>query len=171
MLSTPRLILLPSTTDQLDAIVANDWETLSELLDGYAIAENWYHFPDAFVWMRNYLEQHPEEMVWWNYLILLQKPRVLVGSCGYKGKPSQAGELEIGYEIADGYVNQGYATEAAKALVDNAFSLPEVKLVSAHTLARENPSCSVLRKLGFSKIVELFDPEEGAIWRWERRRK
>ena len=170
MFQTPRLSLLPSTVKQLDAIVAHNWPAVSASLGGAAIAERWYHFPEAFEWMRQHLRRHPEEIVWWNYLIVHRPDNHLVGSCGYKGGPSAAGELEIGYEIADGYWGRGLATEAAGALVDFAFSLPEVKLVSAHTLAEENASCRVLRKLGFVRTVELFDPEAGAIWRWEKGR-
>jgi hypothetical protein len=40
-------------------------------------------------------------------------------------------------------------------------------LVIAHTLAHDNPSTGVLRRLGFRWVRELVDSEEGPIWRWE----
>jgi ribosomal-protein-alanine N-acetyltransferase len=168
MLQTERLELIPSSIEQLTAIVAGDWPALQSSLGGVGIAEHWYHFPDAFTWMLNYLRRHPDEVKWWNFLIIHRPDHYLVGSCGYKGGPSREGEIEIGYEIADGYWGRGLATEAARALTEHALSLPEVKTVLAHTLAKENASCSVLRKLGFVKKVELFDADDGAIWRWER---
>jgi [ribosomal protein S5]-alanine N-acetyltransferase len=40
-------------------------------------------------------------------------------------------------------------------------------MVIANTLAHDNPSTGVLRRLGFVRARELVDPEEGPIWRWE----
>ncbi|ULE35579.1 N-acetyltransferase [Mycobacterium sp. IDR2000157661] len=42
-----------------------------------------------------------------------------------------------------------------------------VRTVIANTLARDNPSTGVLRRLGFTRTHELVDPEDGPIWRWE----
>ena len=58
------------------------------------------------------------------------------------------------------------ATEAARRWLDIATGRG-VALVCAHTLAGENPSTGVLRRLGFRRTAELADPEVGAVWRWE----
>ena len=91
---------------------------------------------------------------------------MLVGNCGYKGPPKN-GVVEIGYEVAESYRGMGLATEMAKALIEFAFSHPEVKSIIAHTLPFENHSVSVLRKCGFEYISEINDPEDGVIWKWE----
>lgn len=39
---------------------------------------------------------------------------------------------------------------------------------AAHTLAQENASNALLRRLGFRFAGEVSDPEEGIVWRWER---
>jgi [ribosomal protein S5]-alanine N-acetyltransferase len=52
-------------------------------------------------------------------------------------------------------------------MVAKAAATGAVSMVIAHTLANDNPSTGVLRRLGFTKTRELVDPEDGPIWRWE----
>jgi ribosomal-protein-alanine N-acetyltransferase len=52
-------------------------------------------------------------------------------------------------------------------MLDKAAATGAVSTVIAHTLANENPSTGVLRRLGFTKTHDLVDPEDGPIWRWE----
>lgn len=169
-LTTDRLYLIASNLPLLDAVADQDWAALSTLLGGVDIAENWSHFPEAQVWMRDYLREHPEETAWWNFLIVHRTDACLVGSCGYKGMPTPDGLVEIGYEIADRYQGQGLATETARALVDEAFRHEAVQTIMAHTLAEENASVAVLRKLGFQFIAEIIDLDDGKIWQWQLQR-
>jgi RimJ/RimL family protein N-acetyltransferase len=74
--------------------------------------------------------------------------------------------VEIGYEIAEAYQGQGLATEAARALVDNAFQHDSVKVVMAYTLAEKNASNVLLQKIGFQYVDEHVDIEDGKIWEW-----
>jgi RimJ/RimL family protein N-acetyltransferase len=166
MISTERLFLVPATLPMLEAIVEENWPVLSSLLGGVDLADHWTHFPEALIWMRDYAREHATDMRWWNYLIIHRHDARLVGTCGYKGSPTLDGAVEIGYEIADDYQGRGLATEAARALVDHAFTYPEVKAVLAHTLAEENASCGLLRKIGFQFAGEQTDIEDGKIWEW-----
>lgn len=170
MLTTDRLFLIPSTLPLLDAVVDQDWPALAAGLGGVDFAENWNHFPEAQAWMRHYLHEHPDEITWWNYLIVHRADVRLIGTCGYKGMPTPEGLVEIGYEIADNYQGQGLATETARTLVDEAFRHEGVLSIIAHTLALENASVRVLRKLGFSFVHEIFDLEDGKIWQWQLQR-
>jgi [ribosomal protein S5]-alanine N-acetyltransferase len=170
MLETDRLFLVQAQVPMLDAIVREDWPELSRLLGGVDIADNWYHFPEAFAWMHDYLSESPEEGMWWTYLIVHKQDVRLIGTCGFKGAPSIDGEVEIGYEIADAYQNKGLATETAQALSLFAFNQESVKKVVAETLAEENASVRVLRKLGFQFVCAKIDIEDGEIWEWARDR-
>ena len=164
--TTERLYIVPGTLPLMNLIVAEDWPGLSSALGGVDLAEHWMHFPEAMFWMREYLQEHPDEADWWCHLIIHRKDIRLIGTCGFKGSPSPDGVVEIGYEIADGYQGQGLAKEAARALVEHAFAQPAVQSITAHTLAEENASVAVLRKLGFAFAEELFDIEDGRIWKW-----
>lgn len=167
MLETQRLYLVKSTAEMMHAAVEEDWPALSRLLGGVDIADHWSHFPEAMVWMRDRLQDAPEEASWWNYLIILRDESRLIGTCGYKGPPEPDGSVEIGYEIADAYQSRGFATEAARALLHHALIHPAVKSVKACTLAEENPSVKLLRRLDFRFIQEEIDIEDGKIWTWE----
>src|SRR4028118_601301 len=91
----------------------------------------------------------------------------VVGSCAYKGPPDQDGAVEIAYGVDAEYQGRGYATEAARALVDFAFQSRQVHLVRAHTRPENGASTKVLAKCGFERVGEVIDPEDGLVWRWE----
>lgn len=93
----------------------------------------------------------------------------VVGSCGYKGPPDADGVVEIAYGVDPAYQGRGYATEAARALVDYAWGTGAVRVVRAHTRPEPNASTGVLTKCGFEWVGEVVDPEDGLVWRWELR--
>lgn len=165
-LKTQRLHLIVCDKRLLEAIIAGD-EVLKRHL-GIDLAENWTEFGEpAFQFSLEKVKDFPDEANWWAYLPILVSENKIIGSCGYKGKADENGSVEIGYEIAESYRNQGFATELANALIENAFRFEEVKSVIAHTLAEENASVKVLKKCNMKFIAELEDPEEGKIWKWE----
>jgi RimJ/RimL family protein N-acetyltransferase len=93
----------------------------------------------------------------------------VIGSVGFKAPPDGQGVVEIAYGIVPGYRGRGYATEAARAGVEFAFADGRVRVVRAHTLSTPNASTQVLAKLGFERVGEVVDPEDGPVWRWEKR--
>lgn len=166
MLATARLFLIPATPDLLDAAASQDWPTLAARLGGVDLAAGWTHFPEALHWVREYLQEHPDEAGWWTYFIVHRTDVRLIGTGGFKGLPGPDGVVEIGYEIAPAYQRQGLATEAAGALVAHARAQSGVEAISAHTLAEENASVRVLRKLGFVLLQEKIDLTDGHLWEW-----
>ena len=69
----------------------------------------------------------------------------VIGSAGF-GR--QGDDVEIGYWIAREHWGQGYATEAARALIDLARMIGHRRLVAGHFV--DNPASGrVLRKAGF----------------------
>jgi RimJ/RimL family protein N-acetyltransferase len=94
-----------------------------------------------------------------------------IGTCGYKGPPDPDGVVEISYGIDPDHRGKGYATETAAGLVTYAFGDSRVREVRAHTFEKANASTRVLTKCGFRCIGEVIDPEDGLVWRWEKRRE
>ena len=85
-----------------------------------------------------------------SFLLMLRTdgPPQLIGSCGLGERD---GEAELGYWIARPFWGQGYAAEAAKAVVSIAKILGHKKLVSGHFT--DNPASGrVLRKVGFRPL-------------------
>jgi RimJ/RimL family protein N-acetyltransferase len=105
------------------------------------------------------------------YLVLragvAHERRELLGIAGYVGPPSVEGLVEIGYAVAAEYQRRGYATEAVRALIDQAFADANVVAVTATTYATLAPSIGVLRKTGFALVAE--DTASGLL-RYEHRR-
>jgi RimJ/RimL family protein N-acetyltransferase len=166
-LESKHLYLISGQTDTLDAAADNDHPLLSSLLGGIDIPEKWSHFPEALAWMRDHLREFPQEAGWWFYFIIHKQDTRLIGTAGFKGYPEPDGSVEIGYEIHPDYQGKGLATEAAQALIDDVKNRPGVLKIRAHTLAEENPSTSVLKKLGLRFVQEKIDIEDGKIWEWE----
>jgi RimJ/RimL family protein N-acetyltransferase len=85
-----------------------------------------------------------------NFMLMLRTDGApkLIGSCGLAELNGQA---ELGYWIARGHWGQGFAAEAAKAVVGVAKALGHKKLVSGHFT--DNPASGrVLRKIGFRSL-------------------
>lgn len=93
----------------------------------------------------------------------------VIGTIGFKGPPDADGAVEIAYGVAPAYQGQGYATEAARALLAFAFADGRVHRVLATTRPHDGPSPGVLRKCGFTLLGTVDDPEDGPVWQWECR--
>jgi ribosomal-protein-alanine N-acetyltransferase len=169
-METPRLTLLPSQPEHLRAIL--EGPAAFESAIGIRLAEGISDFfrmasPEWLAKVQAGLMDDP----WWlGYWMLHKADHAVIGTCGYKGPPDPDGMVEIAYGVAPGYQGQGYATEAAAALVAFALSHLEIRTVRAHTLAESNASTKVLTRCGFSKVGEVIDPEDGLVWRWEQPR-
>lgn len=91
-----------------------------------------------------------------------------VGGCAFKGPPDADGMVEVAYGIDQGHRCRGYATEAAAALTEFAFTDGRVQVVRAHSKPENEASARVLEKCGFGRVGEVIDPEDGLVCRWER---
>ncbi len=152
----------PVTQDRAEALVeGNDAFTRRF---GYAVADGYLEFPEALPAILEAL-QDGMDPGWYSHLIIDPTTSTVIGLGGFTGPPAD-GWVEIGYSIAPAHRGRGHATAAARRWVDIAVSRG-VTSVCAHTLAAENPSTGVLRRLGFRRTAELTDPEVGAVWRWE----
>lgn len=170
---------LPIETERLTLVVAHP-EILRTAIQGNAalgqclhvqVAENWSEFGEApLAFALDQQAGSGAEVGWWTYFPVHKQEKCMIGSGGYAGKPNEEGSVEIGYEIAPAWRGQGYATEFAMGLIQDAFKYPEVKRIIAHTLGTENASTAVLKKCGFKKTKDLEDPDEGTVWEWELER-
>lgn len=105
---------------------------------------------------------------WCGYLTVSAEEGAVVGSCAFKGGPDPEGCVEIAYYTLPTYEGRGLGRAAAAALCEVAAS-NGVGCVVAHTLPEESASTSILKGLGFARSGEVVDPDDGLVWRWERR--
>jgi RimJ/RimL family protein N-acetyltransferase len=104
-----------------------------------------------------------DEVGWHHWYILKVGPkaRTLVGTIGFGGPPSTAGEVMMGYSVLGAFQRKGYATEAVGALIDWAFEDPRTRAILAQTYERLPASVKVLERNGLT--IEKRGPEEGLL--------
>ena len=92
----------------------------------------------------------------------------LVGYGAFKGEPSSTGEVEIAYLTFIPDRGRGLATEICAELVRIAIA-NNASAIIAHTQPETGPSTAILESQRFDFIGEVSDPDDGLVWRWERR--
>jgi RimJ/RimL family protein N-acetyltransferase len=113
-----------------------------------------------------FLKAEPRPDPWGSYLA--RDGAKAVGTCAFKAAPDSEGVVEIAYMTFPAFERRGYATAMIAELHDIAAGAG-VALVCAHTLPEENASNAALRRNGFVHAGEIIDPEDGLVWRWEKR--
>lgn len=103
--------------------------------------------------------------------IVLPENGALIGNTGIRqrslGKREpEARQADIGYELDPQYWGQGYATEAARAILNFGFERLAVHRIWAHCLAENTASAHVLDKLGLQLEGRLREDEyfKGRWW-------
>ena len=143
MIETKHIKMYPASREQMEKIIAA--ETSEELKVAYSE-------------MLEGCLQHMDEWEWyaiWN-IELINGTRV--GDLNFKGL-DENGVTEIGYVILGEYQNQGYATEAVKAVTEWALQKNNVTAIEAETDVNNIISQKVLAKCGF--IANGVVGEEG----------
>ncbi|NCN84958.1 MAG: GNAT family N-acetyltransferase [Sphingomonadales bacterium] len=138
---TPRLLLRPGWPEDAGALFA--------AINDEAIVRNlarppWPYRPDD---ARQFLSL-PTDPAFPSWLIFSRTEGApqLAGCIGIDSQDN--GEVELGYWISRSHWGRGYATEAGRAVLQNARALGHKRLIASHFI--DNPaSGSVLRKLGF----------------------
>ena len=133
MLETGRLKISASSQDIMEQFI--EAQTVPEL-------------KAAYTEMLNGCLNHPDQWEWYAIWMIELKDGTHIGELCFKGLDAN-GIAEIGYGICEEYQNNGYATEAVKAVVEWALNEPDVTAVEAETDPENAASKRVLEKCGF----------------------
>lgn len=136
---------------------------------GFQVVDGYLPFRGVLQYSLNQMQASQIWHPWLPYLFVFHPDHALVGLGGFKSIPDSQRTVEIGYSIAPNYQDRGFATSAARQLIEIAFASKLVDCVCAHTLPERNASARVLEKCGMTKVSEIIDPEDGEVWRWEIR--
>lgn len=144
-LETERLILRDFVKDDWQEVLAyqsdplylryNDWTERTP--------EAGQEFIEMFI---NHQRQEPR--IKFQLAVVLKSNNQLIGNCGVRMDDVNSREADIGYELDPKHWNHGYATEAARAIVDFGFSHFGVHRIWASCVAENIGSARVLEKLG-----------------------
>lgn len=102
--------------------------------------------------------------------------RPMIGHIGFHGKPGvnaprKASALELGYTVFPEYRRRGYAEEAIRALIRWAGEEHGVATFIASVSPENQPSLTLVRKLGFAEIGRHWDDEDGEELEFELTRR
>ena len=98
--------------------------------------------------------------------VTLKGEQGLIGNCGIRRKDDDDLEADIGYELDPRHWGNGYATEAARALVNFGFQELGLERISSWCIADNTASAWVLERLGFRQEGRLSRNEffKGRWW-------
>lgn len=81
--------------------------------------------------------------------IIRKTDETVMGEICFIAPPNKRGDIELGYQMNEEYMNRGYMTESVTALCKWTLRLPDINSMIAMTKRDNIPSMKVLRKCGF----------------------
>lgn len=121
--------------------------------------------------VRDFLQQlidsrheHPRKK--FAFAVTLKFNGQLIGNCNIRKHRAEDLVAEIGYEIAPAHWSNGYATEAARAIVEFGFHELKLHRIAAWCIADNTASAHVLEKIGMQLEGRLREQEniKGNWW-------
>jgi ribosomal-protein-alanine N-acetyltransferase len=168
--SDGRVTLICATVETL--IAEDDGGAALAAVIGHPVAAEWppeHNDEGSRAWFRRIIEDHPADPGFGAWYVMADN--LVVGTAGYKGPPTPAGEVEIGYAVVPSAQRRGHGTAATAVLVARAFRDTRVTAVLAETLPSLPASQKVLLTNGFDLVGNRVDPEEGDVLCFRRSRE
>jgi RimJ/RimL family protein N-acetyltransferase len=151
MIETERLILRPWRAEDVGEFVrVTNTPAVMEFLGGVREPESFWH-----TYERVTVCQGTNGFCFW--IVERRSDRALLGFCGLKigNTPRIEGEIEIGWRLREDAWGQGYAREAAAAVLDWAWRNLDCGRVVAITAAGNVRSWGLMERLGMRRLHQL----------------
>jgi RimJ/RimL family protein N-acetyltransferase len=117
--------------------------------------------PWVLRWSRGNLKRFGPGSNW-----LMTADGEVVGMCGHKTAPDEAGSVEIGYGVAAAHRRKGHATAAVALIVAAARVDDRIRQFTAETATGNLASQRVLEANGFAPCGRGHDADEGETIIW-----
>jgi len=157
-----RLALIPLPAAAAAALPAGRAEAARMI--GAILPDAW-PLPDLLGVLPMQAAATPDQERFGIWLIVERETNTVVGDVGFHGPPDN-GRVEIGFSVIADRRRRGYASEAARSIVDWAIGQPEAREVVARSETDNEASARTLAAAGFARVGE----REGLIeWRLARR--
>jgi RimJ/RimL family protein N-acetyltransferase len=161
-LKVGRLRMISMTAAMLEADACGDG-SLGRLL-GARVTGEWppeAWEPHVLVFIAKQMADQPQTIGWNRYVLRRDETgwnrTTLIGCVG--GFPKPNGDVEIGYSTLPEFQRRGYATEAAKTLVNWLLTRDGVHSVSAQTFLHLPESIKVMERCGMLPVGEGDEPD------------
>lgn len=154
-LETERLILRTETEADLDDIyrMNTDPEVMRFVGDGSVMAASREELPELH---KQSLAKKDDETFTFAAVILKETDQY-IGSCWLRYDDFRDG-MELGYRYIKEFWSNGYATEAARAVLKVGFKKVGLEEIFAHAYPENKASIRVIEKLGFEYIEDKYVP-------------
>ncbi len=160
------MIILQTKRLLLRRMTLNDDDFVLELLN----SPKWIKYigsrdVDTLEQARDYLETRVipnyEALGFGFYVIERLSDQARIGNCGLTHRDGME-HADIGYSLLEQYEGQGYAFEAASAVLEYGFETHKLNHIEAIVTGNNRRSIHLLRKLGmhYKKQIELPDEDE-----------
>ena len=166
----------PITSTRLDMVWMSPAFLEAALAGRHAEAEamiggtlpSWW--PDETYWLTRRLEEMQTDPAVGPWLMRAMRRRsdgVVVGNISFHGPPDDQGRAELGYTVFEAYRRQGYASEAALALMSWAREQHGIRRFVVSISPANEPSLAMAAKLGFLRTGTQMDDIDGEEYVFE----
>lgn len=162
-IQTDRLELVSLSPHVVDALLAGRRKEAERLAD-FRLPHDWPDEHDArFLRLRlGHLRSNSEWQEWLARAMVVRAiGRPMAGHIGFHGPPDVVGRAEMGYTVFPPFRRQGYAMEAAKAMMEWARGRHGVTRFYLSISPENEASLAIAAKLGFRQVGEQIDEEDG----------
>lgn len=147
-LETQNLIVRPYTKNDVQSLydVLNDEKVLAYIPEEAITLKE---AQDAVDWLIENYELDLQADYKYSFAIETKKNHEYIGWCGFGNLDYDKSKKEIYFTLKSSHWGHGYATEAAKALLDYIFDVVMLEELVAVVKPENRASCRVIEKLGF----------------------
>ena len=128
----------------------------------YLRYNDWTHGTqkDVCEFIQIFIDQQKEQpRTKFQLAVVLKEETQLIGNCGIRVNDREMREANIGYELNTQYWGQGYATEAAQAILKFGFEELGMHRIRSWCVAENVASVRVLEKIGMLREGHLGEKE------------
>jgi RimJ/RimL family protein N-acetyltransferase len=174
-IATERLDLVAMSQEFLEACLAGKQNLAEQLLDLH-IPDDWFDHAWLMDLRLRQSKDDPAYIPWLPRAIGLRAQGIMVGYINFHTAPGPdylatlaPGGVEFGYEIFSQYRRRGYAQETVVGIMEWTQRMHGVERFVLSISPENIPSLGLARKLGFIKIGEQIDDDDGLEEVFERR--
>lgn len=175
ILRSRRLELVSMGPALLEALLAGD-HTSAERIGGFRIPDDVILRERTLQMRLRQIRANPEVQAWLLRAIVIEQSQMMCGYIGFHSEPGPedlsdlaADGVEIGYAVGESFRRQGYAKEAALALMRWAFERHGQRCFILSIAPDNEASLAMAHSLGFREVGSHMDEEDGLELRFERR--
>ena len=151
-IQTKRLILMPITLEITESLIngsSNEAQKLGINTDGKWPTEDTM---DILPFIFKSLKKNKIPSGFETWMIIKKDNMQVVGDIGFKGKPDEKGEVEIGYGLVENERGKGIGFESLKSIIDWGISQKSVNVIKADCLINNKASTRILEKVGMKEV-------------------